>query len=420
MATSPDGRTLYVVGTDFDLAYASGALQAIDLAALDAKVDASPSGQIAKITEVPFVGGVDIAPLGGLVGVAPRSGGGARLFVPIRGGDTKPTSSVREGGVVTVVDATADGHLGCWSAFGAQGLADCRGREVTLLTPGGHTMADPFSVVVTGDQVIVGGISAQPIDPNQPRGTQGVYGARLPVSSPGAVQVASLGLAIHDMVEAPWGGTVFSAGRAQFGVLNSADLRSFEPDSLGTAFNPPEIAIAAETGSSLATGVRFSSDGSLLYAVAQSPPVLVVYAVGGTTAKDLTLKSIVPLPGAPSRMAVIPGAGGDLVAVTSSSGRSLAIVDPVPGRVLAVLDGTDCPKASDVCPQGSRQLTGRVPASDVGDQPFGVIAEPLGTSGARIWVSSASDSRLTAVDIPDLANVDAAAVRAVVTTPEAQ
>ena len=50
---------------------------------------------------------------------------------------------------------------------------------------------------------------------------------------------------------------------------------------------------------------------------------------------------------------------------------------------------------------------------------LGIVAEPLGTGGARFWVSSPQDSRLTAVDVPNLAHVNAATVRAVVTTPEA-
>ena len=161
MALGPKGRVLYVVGTDFDLAYGTGALQAIDLKALDAEVAATPSGTVAKIGKVPFLGGVDIAPLGGLIGVAPRSGGGVRLFVPIRGGGVLPSAQVRQGGVVTVIDGTSDGQLGCWSAFGDQGLSDCRGREVALVAPGGDMVTDPYSVVVLpGGDVVVGGINA--------------------------------------------------------------------------------------------------------------------------------------------------------------------------------------------------------------------------------------------------------------------
>lgn len=412
-----DGRLLYVVGTDFDLSYGSGVVQSIHLPTLDQLVDARGDGRtVVRLTDVPFVGGVQVSPFGGQLGIAEVEGT-TRLFVPIRGGDEDPgVGDGDRGGSVAVIEASDTGVLSCWSADGSLTGNDCRSAQVPLVTPTGRTLADPYSVVVAGDDVFVGSLSTQLLVPTDPKSTTMAYAARLSASAPeqGLVRDAD-SLLVDRLLVSPDGRTIFAAGKTF--ESSAGVIRSFEPAAFDRGLSGTQQSFTGAVGAREITDFTFSADGDTLYALSGGvgPSALLVLNRTGPDAADLEVTGTVSLPAGPVSLARFDGPLGDLLAVTSPSAGALAIVDPERLEVVGLLDGTACENLDRPCPTGSTQGD-RAEASDPGRAPYGLVAEPRPAGGVRLWVGGFDEGALRAVDIPDPARPWEARVVAVFTT----
>ncbi len=405
-----ESELLYVVGTNFDRRHAGGALQVIDLAALNERVDgATESALPLRIADVPVLGGVHIGSFGGQIARAVLDDGTERLFVPLRG----------EGGV-TVVDMVGGGELRCHLDAGA----DCRRQMFDLLAPSGASIADPFAAAVVGEHVYVAALRTQATEEaGATSGAKAAYMARMSVEDPADQMVRSVGAMItRDLVAGPDNVHLFSIGALSpaVGGATTGQIRSFS----ATAFEDEDISIQRKSlieavGSSDGRAIAFSQDGLRAFVLTRSPSALVVFESGGGADKLVT-RSTVALPDAPSRMAVVEHDGIRLAAVTSTRDDALAIVDLDHNEVVAILDGTVCDVLDAPCPAAARVVGERDPSTDVGIQPWGVVAVPRDSSGVRLWLGSFADGTLRSVDIADMRRPWQSRVTAVVGGMEEQ
>lgn len=148
LAVSPDASALFVVNANADLLYDSGSVVVIDLAEVEALVDAwresgdtgacerDPDEPSALACEqslvIPGHAGVRVGSFATAIDVQELDGGALRLFVPVRGDPS-----------VTWIDYR-DGELHC---EGSQEVPLC-GTDNRLAPGGGALLGEPFDVFV--------------------------------------------------------------------------------------------------------------------------------------------------------------------------------------------------------------------------------------------------------------------------------
>jgi hypothetical protein len=406
VAVAASGDVLYVVGANFDRRYDAGVVQSIDLAALDAAVAgaSASAGAPVLIETVPWLGGVHVESFGGRLARVGLDGGAERLFLPVRGA-----------GTVTVVDAGPDGALVCHP----DGSTDCRDGAIPLGAPSGTNVADPFASAIVGDHLYVAGLSLQRTVETDRESPLTAYLARMPLANPEAVTVRALGrIRTRDLYLGPDGFTLYGIGIRQetdrvISEIRSYDAQAFDAEEMESEVRSLTTVVGATDGRALV----FSEDGSRAYALTRSPSALVVFDVENGAA-SLATRAAVPLPRAPSRIALVESGGARLAAITATEDDALVLVDLHRHEVVAVLDGTSCPDLDAPCPAGGRQPDRRDPATDVGDQPWALVVVPRPEGGIRIWVGAFGDGSLRAVDVPDPDRPWQARVVAVVSTGE--
>ncbi len=402
MALSPDGKTLYVVGTNFDLAYDAGVLQAVDLEALDAAIGAGSSPPL-LVDAVPIRDAVTIDSFGGELAVV-EEGGGLVLFVPHRAA-----------GTVSMVEVAQDGGLVCRGG----GTSDCRSAAVPLVLPTGEGMDDPFAAAPSGDAVYVAALSAQRLDPEVPEKGSDYFMARIPVQAPEAVSYQRLsGMRIRDLA-ALEGGRLVAAGSVPAGAIRAAALRTLEAESFTTGLESETFSLYGFVAATDARMVLPRDDGTL-WTLVTNPAALLVTSDEGRGLRETDVVTATALSSPPSRLWALSDAVGgvELAAVTSAAGDALIFVDPERGEVVGRLDGTGCSDPRAPCPTQSRRYGARDAGTDVGLQPFDLVATPRAEGGYRLWIGAFGDATLRVVDLPDPTRPWEARVVAVVGIPE--
>ncbi len=396
-----DGDVLYVVGANFDRRYAGGALHAIDLVALNEAVDAEPLGGVLELGSIPWLGGVSIGSFGGRIAKARLDGDMERLFVPLRGE-----------GAVAVIDGDGLGELRCYP----DGGLDCRPQAVVLPVSDDANIADPFAAAVSGGHVYVGALRIQRAGEGSEAPLNSAWLARVRVNEPEDVLLRPVGsMVTRDLVLGPSGARLYAIGSRTEPL--AGEIRSFAAESFAAERIPTEAkSLLGSAGSTDGRSLVFSREGSVAYALTRSPSALVELDVGLLGAATLSVRGMIPLPEAPSRMVLLEEDGERLAVVTATEADALVLVDLNRRKVVGVLDGTVCGNLQTPCPEGGRTAGSRDPSTDVGIQPWAVLTVPRDGGGARVWVASFADGALRAVDIPDLRAAGQARVRAVVRT----
>ncbi|RMG14601.1 MAG: hypothetical protein D6729_13510 [Deltaproteobacteria bacterium] len=402
---SEDGRTLFVVGTNFDLAWEAGVLQAIDLEALDAAIGpGDPEGaEPLHIETVPLRDAVTIDSFGGEIAAAPVEGG-LRLFVPHRAA-----------GTVSVVDANSAGALFCHGGD----ADDCRTSAVVLQTPAGEPLDDPFAAVAAGDAVYVATLSEQSVDPAVPEKGRQSHLVRIPVEAPEAAVAEGLGAIRLRDLRLGDDGRIVGAGPLRSASITTAALLRFEPQSFGAGLGREVFSLYGFVAATDARAV-LPRPGGEIWTLVSNPAALVVSSSDGAPLDETDVVVATALPGSPSRVAAIEASSErTLAVVTSSASDSLCFVDVRRGEVVGLLDGSGCTDPREPCPSASRRDGRRDPATDVGRQPFDLVVTPRVEGGYRIWVGGFGEATLRVVDLVDPARPWDARVVAVVGTPEA-
>lgn len=128
-----------------------------------------------------------------------------------------------------------------------------------------------------------------------------------------------------------------------------------------------------------ARGIALSGDEKRVYLIGRSPDALLVASVDDPSSPTPRLQVVRgnPLPAGPNEIAVLSRPGrGDLLAITCTTAGVLALYDDEVGEVAAEVPG-------------------------VGVQPFGLTVDRRG-AGARLYVSNFQDGRVAVIDVADL------------------
>ncbi|MDF1562694.1 MAG: hypothetical protein P1V51_06605 [Deltaproteobacteria bacterium] len=417
LGTSGDGRLLYVVGTNFDAQYGTGALQAYDLEFCDTAINGAAIWPVSIDPADAIVGEVQIGSFGGQLARGTNASGGERLFVPLRGT-----------GTVAAVDVDATtGALRCvlpeGTSAGEIGAA-CDRVEVALELPNGNLVDDPYGAVAAGEHLWVSSLTSQFVDPEDPEGEVASYFARLGVDAPVEPTILSANRMMPRELRLDQYGRIWAVGQAVSGSSAMAELRVYDPASFALGLEGARnFSIAGAAGGGEARGLRFSTDGEFLYVITRRPDRLLIFGRSGSFGTEsLTLRGSVSLPSSPAALERLsrPAPLGDLVVVTGNDPDALVVIDPQLQEIVGLLDGTHC-DASGVCPQGSRRAGERAAVRDPGERPFGVLAVPQ-ASGYRLWVStfglaSTEAGGLLAIDLRDPARPWELTVVAEIATP---
>ncbi len=414
LTTSADGRFLYVVGTNFDLTYGTGALQSFELAAFDTKIAEAQVWPVRLDPSLALKGEVQIGSFGGLVARGVLADGRERLFVPMRGT-----------GAVAAVDVGESGALSCvlQGASAAEIGTACDRTEVALTLGDGGTIDDPFAAVAVGDRLWVGSLSAQVLDPEDPESELATYFARLGVESPGTPEILRSSRMMPREFRVGPAGKIWAVGQVFAGSASLAELRVYDPASFELGVEGVEtFAISGAAGGGEARGLRFSTNGEFIYVITRLPSRLLAFERRGSFGNEsLSLRGAVALPTTPAALELFPGPTGDLIAITGNLPDALVIVDSELLEIVGLLDGTHC-DAAGICPRGSRTVGSRVVGRDPGERPFGITATPVG-NGIRLWITAFgleanAGGGLLAVDLSDLGRPWELGVVAEVTSPD--
>jgi len=385
---------VYVVSSDFDLRYNRGTLAAVDLATLADAIPATAGATPAVIADPHIAAQVSIDVLGGPVAVyqaAGRPPNERRIFIAGRQNNSLDAVDVDGQAVRCALDASTD---------------DCSASAASL----GSGMVDAYRPLVVGNQVFVGGLTAQ--DHPATSGMQSVSSvARLNADNLSDLSVRALGPpdsqvgaeAVDGL--AVVGNQLYLGGRATGGVdenggalyFNDSPLRMLSLDGFTTAGSATYVPLDAQVLIRDARAMALSSDGTRLYLVTHSPDGLAILDVspGLDGSPRNTVVGVADLPLGATELAVIPRGPGrrDVVAVTCGTANVLALYDDEIGRVVAAVRG-------------------------LGEQPFGVAVGPrLSASGAvlsgvRLYTTAFGRGDLAVVELPNLDDASTAAVLA--------
>jgi len=389
MAASGDGAQVFVVGTNFDREYSTGVLHVFDAAAVNTALEAYTGDQPVPMPSIAGLqlGAVEIPSFGGQLGLydTPEA---QWLYLPVRADSGVAVLKVDPAGVPSCPGANAAG---------------CAEAIVPLNTPAGEPIDDPFSITLQGDQVYVGALSEQLVDPQDTQRGRGVFLARLQagVDTPAPVSRHVVGSRYRALAPNPSGEGLMGVGiDANFGIV-SASFQQVDVSEFELGLSTHKLGLRNRTGALDARALYVDSTRGRAYLLTRRPSAFVVVALGeGGGVDGAQIERYVSLPGGPSEMIPLVTDAGTLFAVTSTDASALSFVDPARGELLAVLDGSTCEDLEAPCPGGSRFDGLRDPRTDVGDSPYSLVALPRPGGGYRLWVSAFGDGTLSVVDLP--------------------
>ncbi len=422
--SGPDGGNglLMVASTDFDKRFAAGSLIAINLDTLSPPLPPFGATPSSPVVQLPMIRSAPLGPDGGspdAVLIAPFAGQMAalplgpdrwRLFVPTR------SERQRVHAVDLSVGAAGALTLNCFNSP----ARDC-GLNATSLTafeqtetavpraPGAFGVAlrtrtcvtaadcgaDPAEYVCRQGQCISTPTDGGPQEPSAEVLVTHITQADSPLGStkdPRGYLVRlhseSMQLLPESFVNLGPGATHAVAVGARWNYVSGLLL-----SPLGNLIRLVETSSGATISSGLeavfrvseARGIALSSDERRVYLLGRSPDALLVASIDDPKSDSPRLQIVRgnPLPETPNEVVVLARPGrGDLLAITCTNAGVIALYDDDVGDVVVQIPG-------------------------VGLQPFGLTVDRRG-DGARLYTTNFQDGRVAVVDIPDLAQPQAA------------
>lgn len=318
IAADPAGDFVYVVNSNFDLAFATG-----NVVAIDTRTHRAVSSSAVRI---PTFGG-QIAALGD-----PQTGA-TRLYMTTRDLDALIWARVDR-------DAAGNPHLVCSEAPPAPGeQATCDGRFVIggpgePLSPGN----DPFGLAVAPDRKHLfaasfeGKVAAYTLDATG----DPTFGGRADTFS------GTYAVAVH-----PVTGRAYATTKS-FNVLFDVKVVDATPPALAQVTATAAVGIQNQIGGrDFGRGIAFNASGTLAFVAYRSPPSLLVVdtALDADGLPRNRILGSVPLGDGPAGVAVAKTGpdGRELVYVTAFTADTMYVVDPLVMDVVAVIDVGDGP-----------------------------------------------------------------------------
>jgi len=318
ITADPGGRYLYVLNSNFDLAYIGGSVSVID----------SQTNRLVERTGT----GIGVAGYGGLMEVIPAADGRAeRLLVTSRDGDDVIPINV------DWPDTDQPPTMGC-DINGPDGF--CTGYSAGV---------DPFDVAVKparegeAGHVFVSAFNGR-VSTFRINERSDSAGAALTPLTPQSVDVGAYGLAVHPQTGLAYNTSKFSNSVYTIRVTDAADAPIEQ-----ASFDVSRALIVSNGtgGSDFGRGIAFSSAGTRLYVAYRSPPALVVIdtSVGSDGAARNQVVDAIPLATGPASVAVAPAGpnGEDRVLVTMYDRDMVAVIDPASRQVLKQIEVGDGP-----------------------------------------------------------------------------
>lgn len=392
-SSSPEGF-LYVANANFDRRFDYGSVMAVELSALN-----PPLPGFGVVPDRP----VDIRELNrgpgtqvliqSFAGEMEKrvEGSDARLFIPSRG----------EGSYLYSLRASTSGTLDCDNGQPAPGApagtaADCstRGPSQSLTaneqsTATGKPRApEPYGVGISPDnsEVFVTHLRAADSPVGSATNLEN-YVVRFP--GDGAVTDASYVSLGNGAASSVAVGVKYAYVTGRFLNPRGYVLRLVKRTGAGEApivLNPfieASFLVSEARGIAINTPVppdpRTSEDRAFI--LARGPDTLFVVSIEGAETDNpvLTLVRAVPLPAGANEIKLIQRPGrGTLAVITCSTANMVVLYDDDIGQLVSLI-------------------------TDVGVQPFGLAWASQPSGGARIFVSTFGDGRISVLDLPDLA-----------------
>jgi DNA-binding beta-propeller fold protein YncE len=362
---TPGEPILYVVSSNFDLAFNHGTILAVDTA----KLSDPPNGSVAKAVDQK-AGWVTIDHFGGEIASyfpkRPTQNEKLRLFVPTRYDNR-----------LSVVRADGDGTtLSCLPDFDAG--QDCQPQGILLQDSDDSVIraVDPFGVVIDGQTALVTHLH-QADDPPETGQNPTAYVVQLNAETLTSLNFIEIGPAPAEGAAATPAG-VYIGGRslASSTIGSSQALRNIVE---GTVV---DVGLTASTAIQEVRSVALASDKSRIYATTRSPDGLVVVDISqdllGGFPRNRVL-GFTTLPSGPSELIVLPRPGQrDLVAVSCTDANAVTFFDDETGEATGLVSGIV--------------------------EPFGLAHSSIAgnPSGARVFVASFGNHTVDVIDIADL------------------
>ncbi len=315
LALHPSGSFLYVVNSNFDVAYREdrgGTVSVIDTDRLEIIPDA----------------GVQIGTFGGEIKLnSPPDGGPTRAYVAVRGNRT-----------VTALDIEGGGAL-----------LRCRGEALTEACQLRTVSDDPFGLAVVTQAV--DGPEAGPLLVDFVAVAHLVGGnlSGLAVRGEGsATSVTQLSAPLVSGANAinvsPRTGQLYATSRFTNTVVAFRPVLGLNGE-LEAIFQTDEVAIesAAPFNGLDSRGIGFNRAGTMAFVANRGPNSLIFVDVGpvdpvtGTGSRNQVV-DVLPLPSAPAEVLVSEVGGRERVYVTSYASQLITVIDPVSHAVLETID----------------------------------------------------------------------------------
>ncbi len=383
---------LFVVNSNFDLAFNGAAVQRVSRAGLEAALTESRQAGHGGVVEVASVEGASSVIIDSHAASARLSLDGRLLYVPVRSRGTLTVLRVLDGGGLDCGQA-ADGRCGDGARFGDEPAA--HDRSATL-------PPDPVGVAV-GDLGVLGGTAGDEFVVVGHRGGRASLFTRSSAANPGAEpQLLDVlgGLPLNHVTVAlePGRGVVWMPST----FLNDDDNSDGQLGRVGVVRDPGRASstFLFNAGAASLRGIRSNTDtrdvvfdtlggGRLAYVLTRAPNAVAVVDLERST-RDLVVRHLVPVGFGAARLALasfnVEGATKSFVLVSCYDSREIYVIDPEDAVTVAVLRG----QAADGVSRDASRHSGPFDLAFV--PGGGVVADP------RLYVADFRASTVRVID----------------------
>ncbi len=301
MAIHPDGRYLYVLNTNFDVAYAQdegGTVTVIDTDTLEIKHEST----------------VTLGSFGGEIALSPDA---RHLYVAVRGDNSIVRLDVSESGGILSCRGGRSGLPCRIEGLSGDPFALAVGTQTLNLEEGGETEID----LIISTHLRSSNITAISIKDNDVA-TEHRLSAEL--------IAGGSSLAVH-----PRTGRFYVTGRFDSRVRSFAPVIGAEGD-ISAIFGLSDVGLSNPTGEYDSRAIAFSMDGDRAYVAARSPNAILVLDTSSadrqsTSGSQDELIGQIDLMGAPEDLIVVEEQEGEFIYALELASGDMTVVDPRAG-----------------------------------------------------------------------------------------